>query len=295
MTQSIALASKFAPILDEIYKESSITADLDSMTRSLDFSAANEVQVFKISTVGLGTYDRVTGYPAGDVTGSWESIKLEAERGRAFVIDRMDNEETLGMAFGSLAGEFVRTKVAPEIDAYRFAKWASASDISTTTAAALDKDTILAALDAAILQLNEDEVPQEGRRLYISHTLYQALNQVITRTLGTERSSDRRLLQFDGIQVHPVPQSRFYTALELDAGATSTAGGFSKDASAADINFILMHPSAVGQATKQAALKVFSPDQNQTVDGWLVQYRLYHDAWVWDNKVDGIYLHKAAS
>jgi hypothetical protein len=292
---TIALATKFQPILDEVYKAASITSDLDSMTKSLDFSAANEVSVFKIGTVGLGDYNRVTGYPAGDVTGQWEAIKLEAERGRAFVIDRMDNEETLGMAFGSLASEFIRTNVAPEVDAYRFAKWASAAGINTTTGAALDKSSILAALDAAILTLDEDEVPTEGRRLYISATLYQALNQAITRTLSVERGADRRLLTFDGMQVIPVPQARFYTAIELDAGSTSSAGGFAKASSAVDVNFILMHPSAVGQATKQADLKIFSPDQNQTADAWLIQYRLYHDAWVWDNKVDGIYLHKKAA
>lgn len=292
---SIALATKFQPILDEVYKAASITADLDSMTKSLDFSAANEVSVFKISTVGLGTYDRVTGYPAGDVTGSWEAIKLEAERGRAFVIDRMDNEETLGMAFGSLASEFIRTNVAPEVDAYRFAKWASTANISTTTGATLDKDTLLPAIDAAVLQLDEDEVPTEGRRLYISYSLYHILNSAITRTLSVERGADRRLLSLDGMQIVPVPQARFYTGITLDAGDTSAAGGFAKTSSTGkDVNFILMHPSAVGQATKQAALKIFNPDQNQTADAWLIQYRLYHDAWVWDNKVDGIYLHKKA-
>lgn len=292
---TIELAKKFQPILDEVYKKASLTSDLDAVTKKLDHSAANEVSIFKISTVGLGTYSRSTGYPAGDVEGAWETIKLEAERGRSFSIDRQDNEETLGMVFGLLAGEFIRTNVAPEVDAYRFAKWAGASGISTTTGATLTKDTILAAIDAAILQLDEDEVEPEGRRLYISPTCNQFLNQAITRTLSNDRNADRRLSFLDGIQIIQVPQTRFYTGITLDAGATSNAGGFAKTASTGkDINFILMHPSAVGQATKQADLKVFSPDLNQAADAWLMQYRLYHDAWVWENKLDAIYLHKKA-
>ena len=55
-----------------------------------------------------------------------------------YAIDNMDNEETAGIAFGRLAGEFIRTKVVPELDAYRFAKYASTSNISTVSGAVLD-------------------------------------------------------------------------------------------------------------------------------------------------------------
>jgi hypothetical protein len=41
-------------------------------------------------------------------------------------------------------------------------------------------------------------------------------------------------------------------------------------------------------------MKVFDPDVNQAKDAWLFQYRLYHDAFVYDNKVKGIYLHNKA-
>jgi hypothetical protein len=57
---------------------------------------------------------------------------------------------------------------------------------------------------------------------------------------------------------------------------------------------MIIHPSSVLQVTKHAALKVFTPDDNQSTDGYLVQYRIYHDAFVYDNKVKGIYLHKKA-
>src|SRR5690242_10322837 len=113
---SISLASKFQPILDEIYKEASLTASMDAPTKPVDFGGASAVNVFKTSVVGLGTYNRGTGYAAGDVTGTWETLTLAASRGRSFSIDRMDDEETLGMAFGTVAGEFIRTAVVPEVD-----------------------------------------------------------------------------------------------------------------------------------------------------------------------------------
>jgi hypothetical protein len=294
MANSIALVTKFQPILDEVFKGASLTASMDAPTKPIDFGGAAEVKVFKTSVVGLGTYSRATGYPAGDVTGTWETLTLAASRGRAFSIDRMDNEETLGMSFGTLAGEFIRTQVVPEVDAYRFSKYASWSGITEIgTPAALDTAAkVIAAFDVAMAQLDADEVPPEGRKLFISTGCYNLLKASLTRVLANEISADRRVLTLDNVQVIPVPQTRFYKGITLNAGATASAGGFVKTVSTGrDINFLLLHPTAVLQVTKQASLKVFDPDQNQTADAWLFQYRLYHDAFVYDNHVKGIYSH----
>ena len=290
MTQSIALAQKFQPILDEIYKASSLTARMDAKIKPVNFAGANVVQVFKTDPIGLGKYNRVSGYPAGQVVGSWETLTLATERGRSFVIDRMDDEETLGMAFGTLAGEFIRTKVAPELDAYRFSKYASTANINAATPGTLDANGIIAALDAAKLELDKDEVPAEGRILYISDTCLSYLEGKVSRFLGNENAVDKRVTKYSGMEVIMVPQTRFYKGITLDDGAAVDAGGYSKG-SGKDINFMIIHPTAVLQVAKHDSLKVFTPEQNQTTDGWLMQYRLYHDAFVYANKLNGIYLH----
>lgn len=292
MTQSIALAQKFQPILDEIYKASSLTARMDAKTKPVNFAGANVVQVFKTDPIGLGKYDRVSGYPAGQVVGSWETLTLATERGRSFVIDRMDDEETLGMAFGTLAGEFIRTKVVPEVDAYRFSKYASTASINAATPSTLDANSIVAALDTAKLELDKDEVPSEGRLLYISDTCLSYLEGKVSRFLGNENAVDKRVTKYSGMEVIMVPQTRFYKGITLDDGLTVDAGGYSKTVSTGkDINFMIIHPTAVLQVAKHDSLKVFTPEQNQTTDGWLMQYRLYHDAFVYANKLNGIYLH----
>jgi len=292
MTQSIALAQKFQPILDEIYKASSLTARMDAKTKPVNFAGANVVQVFKTDPIGLGKYDRVSGYPAGQVVGSWETLTLATERGRSFVIDRMDDEETLGMAFGTLAGEFIRTKVVPELDAYRFSKYASTASINAATPGTLDANGIIKALDDAKLELDKDEVPSEGRLLYISDNCLNLLESKVSRFLGNENAVDKRVTKYSGMEVIMVPQTRFYKGITLDDGATVDAGGYSKTASTGkDINFMIIHPTAVLQVAKHDSLKVFTPEQNQTTDGWLMQYRIYHDAFVYANKLNGIYLH----
>ena len=292
MANDIDLVSKFVEIIDAVYKEESLTARLDAMTQDVPFAGANEVKVLKLSTVGLGNYSRATGYPAGDITAKWETLRLTAERGRAFSLDRMDNEETLGLVLGNLIREWMRVHVAPELDAYRFAAYATGAGNSVTTPAALSTAAnVLAAIDAGMAALDEDEVPTEGRILYISTTLYHLLKGAVTRTLATETGVQRNVFTLDDMTVVPVPQTRFYTAITLSAGATSDAGGFAKGATAHDINFLIVHPSAVLQPVKLNQVKYFSPDVNQISDGHLWQYRLYHDAFVYDNRANGIYRH----
>jgi hypothetical protein len=296
MANSIALAEKFQPILDEIYKRESLTARLDAPTKPVDFGGADTVNVFKTSVVGLGDYDRATGYPAGDVTATWEALQLSTERGREMTIDRMDNDETLGMAFGTLANEFIRTQVAPEVDAYRFATYAGWSGIDTVSAADLTTaSAVLAAFDVAMGSMDDNEVPGEGRICYMAGPTYRLLTNSVDRSLKNESTFSRQLEVLDKALIIPVPQTRFLTAIELDAGASASAGGFSAATGAVDINFLLLHPTAVLQATKHANLKLFDPDVHQGSDSWLVQYRLYHEAFVYENKVDGVYLHKNTS
>lgn len=296
MANAIDLVTAFLALIDEIYKLESVTADMDALTQPVDFAGEAVVKVMKLSTVGLGNYSRANGYPKGDITATWEAMTLACERGRQFTIDRMDNDESLGLVLGNLIRTWVREKVAPEIDAYRFAKFASAFGINVVgTPATLDVNTILPAIDAASLVLDEAEVPAEGRKLYISATCNGLLKTAVTRMLGNENSVDRRVKMLDNMEIVPVPQSRFYTQVTLDAGATSSAGGYIKTVSTGkDINFMLLHPSAVLQVTKLNNVKYFSPEINQLSDGHMWQYRLYHDAFVYDNHQTGIYLHKKA-
>ncbi len=290
MANSIAYAQRFVPIIDAIYKNASVTAGMDAATKP-DFSGVNEVKVLKVSTTGLGDYSRASGYPKGDVTAAWETLKLTEERGKEITVDRMDDEETLGMVFGTVTGEFMRLHVVPELDAYRFAKYASAGGISSAAEATLNKDTIIPAFDEAARKMDEDEVPQEGRVLYISSDLKPILNNALTRMYGSDAAVNTTLNGYNGMEIKYVPKTRFYTGITLNDGSSSW--GYTKAVGASDINFMIIYPPAVLQVEKFALPKIFTPDENQDKDEWKFQFRLYHDAFVYENKAKGIYLHKA--
>jgi hypothetical protein len=297
MANTVNLVTRFLALMDLAYKAESKTARLDALTQAPDFLGANVVKVMKLDMVGLGNYSRTGGYPAGDLAATWETLTLATERGRAFSLDRMDNEEMLGLVLGNLIREWMRLYVAPELDAYRFSKYASWSSISqVATPVTLTASTVLAALDVATGQLNADEVPEDGRLLFVSDTVQTFLDQAVSRMYGNDAAISTRVNTYNGMPVIMVPQTRFYKGITLDAGSSSGAGGYSKTSSTGrDINFMMIHPSALLQVVKLNQVKYFSPEVNQLSDGHLWQYRLYHDAFVHDNRVDGVYSHIKAS
>lgn len=297
MANTIALAQTYLPMLDEVYAVSSRTAILDAT--KVDILNGNTIKVFKTSMDGLGNYDRNDGYTNGDVTGVWETLTLSKDRGRSFQVDRMDNEETLDMAFGTLAGEFIRSKVAPEIDAYTFAKIAGTENILSANAdVTVGTTDVPNLINTAEMHMNEAEVPTEGRILFISETAYAGLREKIVRSVSNEATGiNHDVEMYDGMRVIRVPQSRFYTAITMHDGKTSgqTAGGYVGAADGYKINFMIVHPSALTKVVKHALPRIFTPDQNQKADAWKFDYRIYHDTFVYENKVKGIYLHRGAT
>ena len=292
MSNSIALAKTFVPILDEIYKQSSLTAKLDGAAELARQGAnANELIIPKMSMSGLGAYSRNSGYVSGDVTLTNETVACNFDRGRMFQVDALDDLETVGIAFGRLAGEFIRTKVVPEVDAFRFAKYASTTGISKISAGATLSTgaNVVTALRDGVNKMDEDEVPFEDRHLFITPTLYG-----LVQDLDTTKSKEV-LSRFASVTL--VPQTRFYTAITQYDGTTAsqTAGGYVKDASnGMDINFMIIHKPAVIQYEKHVVPKIITPDQNQNADAYKFGYRNVGIADVYDNKVSGIYLHHKA-
>lgn len=291
MANSLEFAKKFVPVLDDIYKNLSVTQGMDA-GKKLDFTGTNEVNVLKTSTTGLGDYSRTNGYPKGDITANWETLKLTEERGKELSIDRMDNEE-MANVFGIITGQFMRDWVVPEVDAFRFAKYASANGIKKATPAILTKDTIIAEIDEAVRQLNADEVPIAGRILYINSDLQPILNNAFARSWGSQSVVSTMLTNYNGIPIKYVPPTRFYSEIMLNDG--SEDWGYKKSENGKNINFMLIYPEAILQVVKLILPKVFTPDENQYKDMWKFQFRMYHDAFVYENKAKGIYLHTATN
>lgn len=291
MANNIALFKEYVPILDEVYKEASKTSQLDGNPDLVQAGAnANEMVIPMLDMQGLGDYSRNDGYVKGDATLANQTKACNFDRGRMFTVDTMDNVETAGIAFGRLAGEFIRTKVVPELDAFRFATYAGTPGISQVAAGAdlADGGVVVAALRAATNKMDEDEVPMEDRHLFITPTLYG-----MVQDLDTTKSKEV-MSRFASVTL--VPQTRFYTAIEQQDGKSTgeEGGSYKKATTGKDINFMIIHRPALIQFPKHIAPKVVTPEQNPDADAWKFGYRHVGIAEVYDNKKAGIYLHYKA-
>ena len=290
MANKITTAGKFIPLLDEVYRTVSLTAKLDGPEELVRQGAnANELIIPMIELQGLGDYDRNSGYVSGDVTLTNETVKCNFDRGRMFTVDNMDDADSAGIAFGRLAGEFIRTKVAPELDAFRFASYASKEGVTQKEETLDDGAAVLAALRVATNAMDEAEVPMEDRHLFITPTL-----DGMIADLDTTKSREI-LSRFASKTL--VPQTRFYTAIDQKDGHTGgqEAGGYAKAEGGKELNFMVIHKPALIQFEKHVAPKIVTPDQNQEADAYKYGYRNVGVADVYKNKLAGVYAsHKSA-
>lgn len=283
---TINLAKKYAALLDETYRENAKTAVLESDSSLVREGAnANEIVIPKLDMDGLANYSRNSGYVSGDVKLTWQTVSFNYERGRMFSVDNMDNEESQNIAFGSLAGEFVRTKAVPEIDAFRFASLAGTEGIFTDEGSLSSGEAAVAAIREAVSEMDAAEVPAENRILFITPVIKGLIDDMDTTVSRAVMSCFEEIIT--------VPRTRFYTKITLNDGTTAgqTEGGYTKAADGKNINFMIVHKPAVLQFTKHAVPKIVTPANNPDADSWKYGYRSYGLCSVYESRTAGIYCH----
>lgn len=190
-----------------------------------------------------------------------------------------DNIESAGIAFGRLAGEFLRTKVVPEIDAYRLSAYAQIPEVTTVQSDLADGKAALAAIRAARGEIENSEANLATCYLFINPTLAGMIEDLDT-------TASRKAWKV--CCTEKVPQGRFYNKITLTA---KQKGGFTKASGALNMNFLIVDKNSAIQFQKHTVSKIISPDQNQAADAWKFGYRTVGIAECKDNKKAGIYVH----
>ena len=290
MPNTITLAKNYIEILDEVYQNASVTADLVSDSSMIRAGAnANEIVYPQLSVDGLGDYDRNSGYTNASVNLEWKTATFNYDRGAKISVDVMDDEESRDLAFTMAGAELQRTKVAPEADAFTFATLAATEGISIATPATYaGAEEFLIALIEAKNKMDEDEVPEEGRILYATPTLMNGV-------MALDTTKSREILNSFTVK-KKVPQVRFYTAIDMLDGKTSgeEAGHYKKAEAGKDINFMIVHKPAIIKYDKHVANDIIPAKLNPDADSDICKYRKYGIVDVYKNKAAGIYLsHKA--
>jgi hypothetical protein len=287
----IEYAKSYVSVLDAVYKREATSTCLNSPARLARAGRnAKEIMVPKIAVSGLGDYTRNVGYKTGSIDFSYETKTFGYDRGIRLMADVMDVEEAGVLdCFVQAGAELQRTQVAPEADAYTYAQIASHEGVTVDSAdlsSAKAKD-VLAALRSVTNAMDEDEVTANSRYLFITPTLRGVLDDY---SLADPNMSNRVLTRF--ARIVEVPQTRFYTKVDLLSG-DSDKFGYAKASDGRKINFMVVEKSAVIKFDKHVASRVFSPDELESLDSYMMKYRKYGIVELLDNKLAGVHVSAA--
>ncbi len=298
MANLIEKAKIFQQELDKQMLAGATSGWMEDNAGQVKYNGGSEVKIPKISMDGLGDYDREEGFAQGSVTLSFETKTLTQDRSRSFMLDSMDVNESNFIANASkVIGEFQRTKVIPEVDAYRY---------SSITAQAIAKAKATGGYTAAaasILTKIQDDI-NAIQDVTGEIQLMIILSGAIAGLLDSSSEIQKKLsvidfargelkLKVKGIDIHPiirVPSARMKSAYVFNNGKTAgqEAGGFTPAVGAKNVNWIIIPRTEPIAVSKTDTLRIFDPATNQKADAWKIDYRKYHDLWIKDNAFDAI-------
>lgn len=286
----------FQPSLDKQVVQESTTGWMEANANLVKYNGGNEVKLPNILMDGLADYDRTTGFVGGDVTLEWKTYSLTQDRGRTFSIDAMDVDETnFVVTAGTVMGEFQRTMVVPEIDAYRYSKLATlAIDAYQTRSVAVTATDIV---DQLLADLNGMEDVIGAKEVVITMNpilagqLAKAGKDYISKAMLAKGALSVEVQSFNDNAIVKAPSKLLKTAFEFNDGTTvgQESGGFKAAAGALDINWLISTKDAPIAISKTDKVRTFAPDTNQKADAWKIDYRKYHDLWVPASKLTSIY------
>lgn len=295
MANTVTKAAIYTPILDEVIAAGLTSAPLTAGASRIKYNGGNTVKIAKLSVDGYSDYSRSNGYPAGDAVLSWEDHLITMDRGVAFNIDVMDEDETQQtLSATNIIAEFGRTRSVPELDSYRYSKiFQSIVDDTTVRYGYYNPDgaTILGTLQGNIADIQNVIGEQEPLICFISGTAFKALTQStqLSKQLGVQNVTGAngvttKIYDVDGVRLIPVPSARMKTEY------TFGTKGYTAKKWAQDMNWIIISPNAAVAFMKHNKMKIISAEDNQDADAEKILARMYHDCWVYDNKHDAIYV-----
>lgn len=292
MANTIAYATLFQQALDKAAVAKLTSGWMDSNAGQVIYNGGKEVKIPKMNMDGLGDYSRANGFTQGSITLEYETKTMTQDRGRTFMLDSMDVNESNFVANATNAmGQFQATKVVPEIDAYRYSKIASLAIAGNVASGGntIDETNVLALLKADITAI-EDIVGDIPLVITMATPIAAILdqNEKISKRLDvtefTKGDVVTKVKSFDGHPIVKVPSARMKTAYTFYDGKTSgqTAGGFVAASEAKNINWIITPMYAPIAVNKTDKIRIFDPNTNQDADAWKLDYRKYHDLWIMD-------------
>lgn len=257
---------------------------------------AKTIQIPRIDVTGMVDANRDSiGSFSRKVDNSWETKTLGHDREFRTLVDPVDVDETnMAVTIANITNVFNDEQKIPEMDKYMASKLFDefSSYGGTADETAIDETNALSVYDDFMEQMDEAEVPPEGRILYVTPAVYKTLKnaeQIQRQILVTNNSGavNRSVRSLDDVSIVTVPSSRMKTAYDFTEGAE-------EDSSGLQINMILIHPQSIIAPQKYEFVDLDEPTAG-TGGKYLYYERKYWDVFVIERKVPGIMFNIEAS
>lgn len=275
---AVNYAEKYADIIDEEMSKESLT---DKATnRDYDFDGVNKVNVYSIPTVPLNDYDMTAetnryGKPT-ELGNDVQTLELKQDKSFTFSIDRRNATDTMmAMSAAKALARQIKDVVTPTIDKYRIQKLTEGAHTDHVKKETLTNETAYSAFLEGSMVLFDAKVPTAGRIAFVTPAFYKMIkldkNFVSSGDKGQEIAINGAVGKIDNTTIIVAPTDYFV----------------------AGTNFIICHPMAMTSPIKLADYK--QHENPQGINGWLVEGRIYFDAFVLDKKKKAIYVSKQAT
>ncbi len=280
---SIAAAEMFSGELDRVFEAKSATAFFADNALRTKFVGAKTVIIPEVSFDGLADYNRADGFTNGAVSVTGSSYTMTMDRARSLTIDREDMDESgIANLAGKVLGEYVRTKVIPECDAYVLSKLGSiAVENQNTVDGDLTKpyETFLELINQvqSVAGYDEELVCFIDSAAYAAFMASDELTRMMTVSDFKQGELNLSVKSINGVAIIPVLSERMKTAYDF---ATDGVGGFAPAEDARDIHMLVLPKSAAHLVKKTEKIRVFTPEQNTAADAYKFDYRIYYDVFV---------------
>lgn len=290
---SIETAKRYSDELDKLFAQKSATGFFADNTFGAKFVGAKTVLVPDIDFQGLADYDRDNGFTKGAITVANSSYTMAMDRARSLQIDREDLDETgIASLAGKVLGEYVRTKVVPECDAYVLSKLGTLAESRSNVLADGDITKPYEALVKLINAVQEEVGYDEELVAFVDSYFYAKLqnsseiSRMITVSDFKQGEISLKVKSINGVTLIPVVSERMKTEYTF---LTSNAGGFTPKNTAREIYMLVCPKSGAHLVKKTENMRVFTPEQNIDADAYKFDYRIYYDVFVKKSGLDSIW------
>ena len=254
------------------------------------------IYIPNLSTTGRVAADRDTIATATrNYDNAWEPKTLSNQRKWSTLVHPKDIDQTNEVAsIANITQVFNEEQKFPEMDAYcvstLYKLWCAQNHEADTTA--LTAANVLAVFDALMLNMDNARVPANGRILYCTNEVKTLLKQAsgLARNFdvqGKKSAIDRTVSRIEEVEIIGVPATLMKSAYTFTAGWAVAEG-------AAQINMMLVHPSAVITPVSYQFSQLDPP--SAVTEGKYIYYEeSFEDVFILNKKSDALQFNVTAA